>query len=119
MEETMITRIKRQRLEAIRRQAQTRRLRRFESADAPVTAQEIVDECSFMMSNVVLVQDWGIGGKQFAIALSDDESAVAILTDEDGFVSLNVLNDTRNADVIHEEFRTMKDVDDSKWFKPF
>lgn len=115
----MITRSKKQRLESVRRQAQTRRHRRFESADAPVTAQDIVDECSFMLSNVVLVQDWGIGGKQFAIAWSDDESAVAILTDEDGFVSLNVLNDTRNADVIHEEFRTMKDVDDSGWFKPF
>jgi hypothetical protein len=128
MEETMITRIKRQRLEAMKKHRQTRhvetkniirRHRRFESDEMPVTAQEIVDECSFMLANVVLVQDWGIGGKQFAIAWSDDESAVAILTDEDGFVSLNVLNDTRNADVIHEEFRTMKDVDDSRWFKPF
>lgn len=64
----------------------------------------------------VLVQDWGIGGKQFAISWSDDESAVAILTDEDGYVSWNVISDTRNADVIHEEWRTMRDVEKSGWF---
>ena len=109
----MITRIKKQRLEAMKRQAQTRRHRRFESDEALVTAQEIVD--AYFPRNSVLVQDWGIGGKQFAIALSDDESAVAILTDEDGYVSLNAINDTRNADVIHEEWRTMRDVSTSGW----
>ena len=111
MEKDMITRIKKQRLEAMKRQAQTRRHRRFESDEAIVTAQEIMD--AYFPRNSVLVQDWGIGGKQFAIALSDDESAVAILTDEDGYVSLNAISDTRNADVIHEEWRTMRDVETS------
>lgn len=110
----MIMRIKKQRLEAMKRQAQTRRHRRFESDEVIVTAQEIVD--AYFPRNSVLVQDWGIGGKQFAIALSDDESAVAILTDEDGYVSWNVISDTRNADVIHEEWRTMRDVEKSGWF---
>lgn len=110
----MITRIKKQRLEAMKRQAQTRRPRRFESAEAPVTAQDIVD--AYFPRTSVLVQDWGIGGKQFAISWSDDESAVAILTDEDGYVSWNVISDTRNADVIHEEWRTMRDVEKSGWF---
>ena len=110
----MIKRINRHRLEAIKRQLQTRKHRRFESDEALVTAQEIVD--AYFPLNSVLVQDWGIGGKQFAIALSDDESAVAILTDEDGYVSLNAISDTRNADVIHEEWRTMRDVEKSGWF---
>lgn len=109
----MITRINKQRLEAIKRQAQTRRHRRFESDEAIVTAQEIVD--AYFPRNSVLVQDWGIGGKQFAIALSDDESAVAILTDEDGYVSLNAISDTRRSEVIHEEWRTMRDVETSGW----
>lgn len=110
----MSTRIKKQRLESIRRQVQARRHRRFENADAPVTAQEIVD--AYFPRDSVLVRDWGIDGKQFAIALSYDESAVAILTDEDGYVSWNVISDTRNADVIHEEWRTMRDVEKSGWF---
>lgn len=110
----MITRIKKQRLEAVKRQAQTRKHRRFESDEALVTAQEIVD--AYFPRTSVLVQDWGIGGKQFAISWSDDESAVAILTDEDGYVSWNVISDTRNADVIHEEWRTMRDVEKSGWF---
>lgn len=110
----MITRIKKQRLEAVKRQAQTRKHRRFESDEALVTAQEIVD--AYFPRTSVLVQDWGIGGKQFAISWSDDESAVAILTDEDGYVTWNVISDTRNADVIHEEWRTMRDVEKSGWF---
>ena len=110
----MITRIKKQRLDAVKRQAQTLKHRRFESDEALVTAQEIVD--AYFPRTSVLVQDWGIGGKQFAISLSDDESAVAILTDEDGYVSWNVISDTRNADVIHEEWRTMRDVEKSGWF---
>lgn len=114
MEKDMITRIKKQRLEAVKRQAQTLKHRRFESDEALVTAQEIVD--AYFPRTSVLVQDWGIGGKQFAISLSDDESAVAILTDEDGYVSWNVISDTSNADVIHEEWRTMRDVEKSGWF---
>lgn len=114
MEKDMITRIKKQRLEAMKRHAQTRKHRRFESDEALVTAQEIVD--AYFPRTSVLVQDWGIGGKQFAISWSDDESAVAILTDEDGYVSWNVISDTRNADVIHEEWRTMRDVEKSGWF---
>lgn len=114
MEKDRITRIKKQRLEAMKRQAQTRKHRRFESDEALVTAQEIVD--AYFPRTSVLVQDWGIGGKQFAISWSDDESAVAILTDEDGYVSWNVISDTRNADVIHEEWRTMRDVEKSGWF---
>ena len=110
----MITRINRHRLEAVKRQSQTRKHRRFESDEALVTAQEIVD--AYFPRTSVLVQDWGIGGKQFAISWSDDESAVAILTDEDGYVSWNVISDTRNADVIHEEWRTMRDVEKSGWF---
>lgn len=110
----MIKRINRHRLEAVKRQAHTRKHRRFESDEVIVTAQEIVD--AYFPRNSVLVQDWGIGGKQFAISLSDDESAVAILTDEDGYVSWNVISDTRNADVIHEEWRTMRDVEKSGWF---
>lgn len=110
----MSTRIKRQRFESVRRQAQTHRHRRFENADAPVTAQEIVD--AYFPRDSVLVRDWGIDGKQFAIALSYDESAVAILTDEDSYVSWNVISDTRNANVIHEEWRTMRDVEKSGWF---
>lgn len=39
MEKDMITRIKKQRLEAMKRQAQTRKHRRFESDEALVTAQ--------------------------------------------------------------------------------
>ena len=114
MEKDIITRIKKQRLEAVKRQAQTRKHRRFESDEALVTAQEIVD--AYFPRTSVLVQDWGIGGKQFAISWSDDESAVDILTDEDGYVSWNVISDTRNADVIHEEWRTMRDVEKSGWF---
>lgn len=98
----------------MKRHAQTRKHRRFESDEALVTAQEIVD--AYFPRTSVLVQDWGIGGKQFAISWSDDESAVAILTDEDGYVSWNVISDTRNADVIHEEWRTMRDVEKSGWF---
>lgn len=114
MEKDMITRIKKQRLEAVKIQAQTRKHRRFESDEALVTAQEIVD--AYFPRTSVLVNDWGIGGKQFAISWNDDESAVAILTDEDGYVSWNVISDTRNADVIHEEWRTMRDVEKSGWF---
>ena len=114
MEKDMITRINRYRLEAVKRQAQTRKHRRFESDEVIVTAQEIVD--AYFPRDSVLVKDWGIGGKQFAISLNDDESAVAILTDEDGYVSWNVISDTRNADVIHEEWRTMRDVEKSGWF---
>ena len=114
MEKDMITRINRYRLEAVKRQAQTRKHRRFESDEAIVTAQEIVD--AYFPRDSVLVKDWGIGGKQFAISLNDDESAVAILTDEDGYVSWNAISDTRNADVIHEEWRTMRDVEKSGWF---
>ena len=114
MEKDMITRIKKQRLEAVKIQAQTRKHRRFESDEALVTAQEIVD--AYFPRTSVLVNDWGIDGKQFAISWSDDESAVAILTDEDGYVSWNVISDTRNADVIHEEWRTMRDVEKSGWF---
>lgn len=109
----MITRINRKRMESMRGHAPTRRHRRFESDEAIVTAQEIVD--AYFPRNSVLVQDWGIGGKQFAIALSDDESAVAILTDEDGYVSLNAISDTRRSEVIHEEWRTMRDVETSGW----
>ena len=110
----MIKRINRHRLESVKMQAQTRKHRRFESDEALVTAQEIVD--AYFPRDSVLVKDWGIGGKQFAISLNDDESAVAILTDEDGYVSWNVISDTRNADVIHEEWRTMRDVEKSGWF---
>ena len=48
----MITRIKKQRLEAIKRQAQTRKHRHFESDEVIVTAQEIVD--AFFLGTVCL-----------------------------------------------------------------